>query len=310
MQNVEVDGIAGAQRAIRKHVRVRAAAFARNRVHAFDVFRAHVVQNFAREADRFVFLDARPQKSIQLFVRRIHHAGGHVEQYEFVLRLDHADVGHQLLAVDDCDAELLQSEENGRLDDVDADGLVREAAHFKLDLDLHRHIFGAPHFGRHGSAQERDAGARPVAEPGAIQLVVAGGRAEIPQDGLVVLGQQSEAADFILRPGADVRRGEVPHVVHVEAQQRAHFGLGEGFLGAREALFAEAVEIDALLPIHSHCSVTLYGHFDTSTWPGAARRSLNFYVIGIYTGDLAENRTYRLLSWPCSLGRQQTCFDS
>ena len=55
MQNVEVDGIAGAQHAIGKYVRMRIAALARNRVDGFDIFRAEIVENLADEADRFVF---------------------------------------------------------------------------------------------------------------------------------------------------------------------------------------------------------------------------------------------------------------
>jgi len=46
-----------------------------------------------------------------------------------------------------------------------------------------------------------------------------------PKDRLIILRQQAKPADLVLRPGADMRRGDVPHVVHVEAQQRAHFGL-------------------------------------------------------------------------------------
>ena len=60
---------------------------------------------------------------------------------------------------------------------------------------------------------------------GQMQLVMLGGRAEIPEDRLVVLRQQREAAVLVLRPGADVRGGDVAHVVHVEAEQRAHLGL-------------------------------------------------------------------------------------
>ena len=120
---------------------------------------------------------------------------------------------------------LLQREQDGRLDDVDAQRLLVQAAHLEFDFDLARHVFGAAHFRRHGAAQQRNARPRALAQPGAIQLVVLGGRAEVPQDGLVVLRQQSEAADLVLRPGADVRGGDVAHVVHVEAQQRAHLRL-------------------------------------------------------------------------------------
>ncbi len=88
-----------------------------------------------------------------------------------------------------------------------------------------------------------------------------GGRAEVPQNRLVILRQQSKAADLVLRPGADVRRGDVAHVVHVEAQQRADLGLREQRFDARQALAAQAIHIDALLPIHCHGSVSFQCHF-------------------------------------------------
>ena len=171
------------------------------------------------------------------------------------LRLDHARVGHELLAVDDLDAFLLQREKNGRLDDVDAERLVLQAELFEFDFDLLGDVFGAARFRRHRAAQQADAGARALAQPGAMQLVMLGGGAEIPQDGLGILREQREAAVLILRPGADVRGGDVAHVVHVEAEQRAHFGFGEQGFYALQALAAQPVEIDALLPVNRHRSV-------------------------------------------------------
>src|SRR5712671_5306658 len=85
-------------------------------------------------------------------------------------------------------------------------------------------------------------------------------RPEIPQDRLIILRQQSESADFVLGPGTDVRRREIPHVVHVEAQQRSHFGLRQQRLCAGQPLAAQPVKIDALLPIHRHGPVRLQCH--------------------------------------------------
>ena len=154
----------------------------------------------------------------------------------------------------------LQREQNGRLDDVDAQRLFVQTAHLEFELDLLGDVFGAAHLRRHGAAQQRNAGARTLAQPGAIQLMMLGGRAEIPQDRLVVLRQQREAADLVLRPGADVRRGDVAHVVHVEAQQRAHLRFRQQRFDARQPLLAQAIEIDALLPIHRHGSVSFQCH--------------------------------------------------
>ena len=56
-----------------------------------------------------------------------------------------------------------------------------------------RHILRAPHLRRHGAAQHGNSGARALAQPGTMQLMVPGRRAEVPQNGLVVLRQQREA---------------------------------------------------------------------------------------------------------------------
>jgi len=61
----------------------------------------------------------------------------------------------------------------------------------------------------------------------AIQLMVPGRRSEVPQDWVVILRQQREAVGLVLRPCADVRGRQVAHVVHVEAEQRAHRRLGQ-----------------------------------------------------------------------------------
>ena len=53
------------------------------------------------------------------------------------------------------------------------------------------------------------------------QLVVARRRAKVPEDRLVVLRQQREPADLVLRPRADMSGRDVAHVIHVEAEQRA-----------------------------------------------------------------------------------------
>ncbi len=90
--------------------------------------------------------------------------------------------------------------------------------------------------------------------------MVLGGGAEVPHDGLGILREQGEAAVLVLRPGADVGGGDVAHVVHVEAEQCAHFGFGEQRFHARQALAAQAVEVDALLPINCHGAIGVECH--------------------------------------------------
>src|SRR5215469_3828615 len=85
-------------------------------------------------------------------------------------------------------------------------------------------------------------------------------RAEIPKYWFIILRQQCETANLILRPGTDVRGRDVAHVVHVEAQQRTHFGLGQQVFHTREAFAAQPVKIDPLLPIDGHGSVSFESH--------------------------------------------------
>ena len=191
-----------------------------------------------------------------------------VQQRDLVLRLDDAGVGHQLLPVDNVDALPLQREQNRRLHDVHAQRLLQQAAHLELDANLLRHVLGAAHLRRHRAAQQRNARARAVAQPRAVELVVPGRRSEIPQDRLVILRQQREAADLVLRPRADVRGRDVAHVVHVEAQQRAHRRRGKARLDSVQALAPQPVEIDALLPIHRHRAIGFQRH---DLPPGSAR---------------------------------------
>src|SRR5262245_62094353 len=83
------------------------------------------------------------------------------------------------------------------------------------------------------------------------------GGAEVPEDRLIILRQQRETADLVLRPGADVRRRDVTDVVHVEAEHGAELRLLEELLDPRKPLPAQPIEIDPLLPIHRHRSVCL-----------------------------------------------------
>ena len=75
-------------------------------------------------------------------------------------------------------------------------------------------------------------------------------------------GEQAEAVELVLRPRADVGRRDVADVGHVEAQQRAEVRRLELGLDAREALLAQAVEADALLPVDAHRPVCVQAHVD------------------------------------------------
>ena len=117
---------------------------------------------------------------------------------------------------------------------------------------------------RRDAAQRRDAGARALlAEPRAVELVMPRGRAEVPQDRLVALRQQREADELVHRPRADVGRGDVADVVHVEAEQRAQLGLGERALRARQPLAAAAGRSRPAAPSRRPSSRTFDPHRST-----------------------------------------------
>ena len=165
-----------------------------------------------------------------------------------------------LLAIDHRDALALQRKKDGRLDNIDPERFLVQPALLKLDADFSCHVFGASHFRRHGAAQQRNSRPRTFAKPGAVQLMMAGSGAEIPKNWLVVLRQQREPADFVLRPTADVRRGQITHIVHVKTQQGSHLGFCEKSLSARQTFAAQSIEIDPLFPINGHRSISWQCH--------------------------------------------------
>jgi hypothetical protein len=240
---------------------MRAAALAGDRVDALDLLGAGLEQHLVDERDALVLAHPGAHRPVELLVGLVDHRAGVVEQQDLVAGLDHARLLHELLAVDDLDALLLQREQHGQLDRVDADRLAEQTALLELDPDLVRDALGAAGLRRHRAAQRRDARARaPVAQPRVVDLVVAGGRAEVPHDRLVVLGQEAEAVELVLRPRADVRGRDVADVRHVEAQQRPDLRAGELRLDPRQALLAEAVEADPLLPVDRHRPVGVNAH--------------------------------------------------
>ena len=72
-----------------------------------------------------------------------------IQQRNLILRFDDPRLRHEPLAIDNLDAFTLQREQNGQLNNVDADGLFVQTAHFELDSDFPCDIFGAAHFRGH-----------------------------------------------------------------------------------------------------------------------------------------------------------------
>src|SRR5579863_3957142 len=156
----------------------------------FDIFRAEIVEDFADQANGFVFAQTRFHGPIEFVVGGVDHHRRSVEQRYFILRLDDARFRHQGLAVNNLDALFLQRKQYWQFDDVDPDRLFVQAAFFEFDANFLRHIFSAAHFRRHRSTQHRNSRVGATVEPWAVELMMLGGRAEIPKNWLVILWQQ------------------------------------------------------------------------------------------------------------------------
>ena len=119
-------------------VRVRVAALAGDGVDRLDVVRAEPVEHLVRLGDDVVLADARLQLLVDHVIGAVDHGRGLVQQHDLVDVLDLARVEHDLLAVDDLHAGLLQLEEHRRLGEVDADRHVGDAGVAQERHDLVR----------------------------------------------------------------------------------------------------------------------------------------------------------------------------
>src|SRR4029079_933256 len=112
-------------------------------------------------------------------------------------------------------------------------------------------------------------------EPGGEQLGVAGGRAEVPEDGIGPAREEREAGVLVARPLADVRARDVADVGRVEEQDCAEIRSLERRPGTFEPLPAQPRKVDALLPVHCPCRVgrpdrpAAHAHCVTSCESGA-----------------------------------------
>src|SRR6266850_4509619 len=89
-------------------------------------------------------------------------------------------------------------------------------------------------------------------EPGRVELVVDGSRAEIPQDRLTGAREQRPTRELVALPLADLGRGDVADVVDVEDQERAELGGLQRLPYAAQPVTMEPAVVDALLEIDPH----------------------------------------------------------
>ena len=90
LQDVEISHVARADHAVGEVVRMRIAALARHRVDRFDVVGAVAIEEVVDHGDDVILAYAWPQFLVNEVIGAVDHAGGVVQQRDFVLRLDFA----------------------------------------------------------------------------------------------------------------------------------------------------------------------------------------------------------------------------
>ena len=127
MDDVEERLVARPDDAVGEVVRMRVAPLARDRVDRLDLVRTQLIEPLVRQCDDLVLPNTRLERVDDVLVDPVDHRRGLVQQHDLVLRLDHPGIQHVLLGVGDLEALPLHLEEEGRLDDVDADRGVGDA---------------------------------------------------------------------------------------------------------------------------------------------------------------------------------------
>jgi hypothetical protein len=255
VDDVEEGLVAGPDDPVAEHVRVGAAPLAGDRVDVVDVLGPEVEQEVRHVGDELALADARLELLGDQLVGAVHHRAGRVEQHDLVDRLDLAGVEHHLLGVEHRDPLGLERRNHRRLGDVDAERHVEHALGLQDLADL---AGGPPEQAgvrSHRATQPDHPGVDVVLrQPRAVQAVMLGGRAEVPDVGAAAARLERVARHLVAGPLADVRAGDVADVVEVEQQHGAEVGGVERGPGAAEAIGPEAVGVDALLPVDGHGS--------------------------------------------------------
>ena len=234
-------------------MRVRVAAIAGDGVDRLDVLGAQLEEQAVGVGDDLVLAHPGAQRAIDLLVHGVDHGGGVVEERDLVDRLDLARLEYHARAVGDVDARALQRLQRDHVGDVDPQRLARDAVLGHLVRDAGAQCVGDPGLHRHRAAHRRHPGAEALGgQPRREQLVVARGRAEVPQDRIALARKQDVARVLVARPLADVGARDVADVVGVEEQQRPQVGGQQRLLGLAQSLGAQAREVDALLPVDGH----------------------------------------------------------
>ena len=273
MDDVEERLVARPQEPVGEDVRMRVAAVARHGVDRLHLLGAHLEQELVRTRDDLVLVDAGSQHPVDLVVDRVDEPGRLVEERDLLGGLDLPRLEKYLGAVGDVHPGALQRLDRDEVRHVDPERFVVKAELAQLVGDLLAEPVRDSGLDGHRTAHGRDAGAEVLRrKPWREQLMVAGGRSEVPQDRLRAAHEQREAGVLVPCPLADVRTRDVADVVRVEQQHRSEVRSLERRLRAGETLLAQSREVDALLPVDGARCVggadgpRWCGHCTTSCW--------------------------------------------
>ena len=278
-------------------MRVRRAALAGDGVDGLHAVRAHLVEALVGQRHDLVLAHAGLERLVDVLVDAVAHGRGHVEQGQLVGVLDHARLEHDLLAVAHLDAFLLEREEEGRLHHVDArSAFPPRPRATRMSLISRAARSKSPDFGDTAPAHADHAGqAMRGLEPGRVEAVMPGRRAEVPHPGLAVAGEEAVADELVARPLADHGAGDVADIVLVEDEEGAQPGAGQRLPRAPEPVGVQPPEVHALLEVHLHVAGRLDG--PVPAMPGVRR------VGGRVGGDgLGLGGCGRLSGHGCLLG--------
>src|SRR6476646_1415679 len=210
VDDVEEGLVAGAQEAVAEDVGVGVAAVAGDGVDGLDLFGAELEQALHGHGDDLVFADAGAEHAVDVLVDRVHDRGRVLEQRDLVGGLVRARRQHDGLRVDAFEPTALQREQRLHVGQVDAERLLLETAVGQLGVDLACERVGHAGLARHRTAHRGHARSPArLGQPGGVQLVVLGSRAEVPEDGIAVAGKQDAARALVARPFANVRARDV-----------------------------------------------------------------------------------------------------
>src|SRR5215813_255611 len=267
LDDVEEGLVAGAKHAVGEVVGMGRAALAGDGVDGLYAVRAHLVESLGRQGHDLVLAHPRLERLEDVLIHAVAHGCRHVEEHDLVGALAHAGLQHHLLAVAHLDAFLLEREEEGRLDHIDADGHVSHALLHEDLLDLSRRPLEKARRWRHRAPHADHARAAVIGEqPWRVEPMVPRRRAEVPHPRLAVAGEQRVADELVPCPLADDGAGDVTDVVLIEHEQGAQARAREGAAHPGQAIGVEPPEIHTLLEVHLHVPGRLDGPVPAVLW--------------------------------------------